>query len=124
MKKLLDTLTILTRVVELDRVRAAVKSAHIAMLKTIFRPKKVPRSARFTYVLSSARPRKEAMFEAKVDVKVVVVLAHRLAESHTACAPSQYSFANTPLMAAQVPDATASTIHKGCLLIHCIVPFD
>lgn len=76
MKKLLDTLTILTRVVELERVKAAVKSAHMAMLKRILRPKNVPRRATFTYVLSSARPSNAAMLEAKVDVNAVVVLAH------------------------------------------------
>lgn len=76
MKKLLDTLTILTRVVELDRVKAAVNSAHMAILKRILRPKNVPRRATFTYVLSSARPRRAAILEANVEVNEVVVLAH------------------------------------------------
>jgi len=75
MKKLLDTLTMLTRVVELERVSAAVNSAHIAMLKTMFSPKNVPRNATFTYLLSSASPNMAAMLEAKVEVKEVVVLA-------------------------------------------------
>lgn len=74
MKKLLETLTMLTRVVELDRVRAAVNSAHIAILNTMLSPKNVPRSARLTYVLCSASPSKDAMLEAKVDVRAVVVL--------------------------------------------------
>lgn len=82
MKKLLETLTMLTRVVELPRVRAAVKSAHMAMLKTMLRPKNVPRSARLTYVLSFARPRRDAMLEANVEVRAVVVLESMLAGFH------------------------------------------
>jgi hypothetical protein len=75
MNKLADTLTMLTRVVELDRVKAAVNNAHMAMLKRMLRPKNIPRRPRLTYVLSSARPRKAAMLEANVDVNDVVVLA-------------------------------------------------
>jgi len=72
--KLADTLTIDTRVVLSARVRAAVKSAHIAALKARFRRKKVPRTRNSMTLLVAERERRSAMCEERVDVRAVVVL--------------------------------------------------
>jgi len=119
-KKLLETLTILTRVVELDRVSAAVNKAHMAMLKTMFSPKKVPLRVRLTYLLFSSRPSTEDIVDAKLEVKEVVVLAASQSQIRVVI-ESSYSFAKTPLIAAHVPDAMARTIHNGCRRTQLIV---
>ena len=47
-KKFAETLMTLTRVVDDARVRADVKSAHMAMLKMMLRPKNVARRRKLT----------------------------------------------------------------------------
>ena len=64
----------LTRVVEEARVRAAVNSVHIRMLKAMLRPKKRERRARLMRVLSGERERKAERAWDQVVVREVVVL--------------------------------------------------
>lgn len=65
----------LTLVVESALVKAAVKSAHIAALKSRFMAKKNPRTATSTILLEASKERPVAMCEASDEVKAVVVLA-------------------------------------------------
>jgi len=74
MKKFELTFTMLTRVVEEPRVRAAVKSAHMAMLKSIFSPKKVALMISSMGLLSGGGERRLAIDAERVDVRAVVVL--------------------------------------------------
>ena len=64
----------LTLVVESDRVRAAVKSAHMAALKRRFMRKKKPRTATSTIVFEGSSDRLDAMWDARDEVNAVVVL--------------------------------------------------
>jgi hypothetical protein len=75
--KLADTLMMLTLVVLSARVKAAVNSAHMAALKSRFMPKKKPRTATSTNLLSADKERDVAMCEAKEEVRAVVVLSKR-----------------------------------------------
>lgn len=86
-----------TRVVEDPRVKAAVNSVHMRMLKAMLRPKKRARRRKFTYGLVGER---ERMVERDWDQEVVREVVVNLA--------------NTPLTAAHVPDATARMSHIGC----------
>ena len=63
-----------TRVVEEPRVRAAVKSVHMARLKRRFNPKNAARIAYSTILLSEARERACAMACDHDVVRAVVVL--------------------------------------------------
>lgn len=64
----------LTLVVLSPRVKAAVKRAHMAALKRRFMPKKKPRTATSTNLLSGERESKVAMCAAREEVRAVVVL--------------------------------------------------
>jgi len=104
----------LTRVVEEPRVSAAVKSAHMATLKSKFMPKKEARRPKSMILLSGAREKREASEAASVEVDCVVVLSGCVRHVFLSGGRRPHSFAKQPLMAAQAPLATARIIHTGC----------
>ena len=124
-----------TRVVDEARVNAAVKSVHMRMLKAMLRPKKKERSRKLISTLSGEREREAERAWDQDVVRAVVVLEETKVSIRGARGygveelvgwgrgreGETYSLANTPLIAAQVPEAIARASHdesrEGALVV-------
>ncbi|KAL9097662.1 MAG: hypothetical protein Q9163_006313, partial [Psora crenata] len=100
-RKFADVLTSDTRVVDVARVSAAVKSAHMSALKPRLSAKKTARTTSSSALLAASPPADGDSPNA----------AERC-EAH-----DEVSFANTPFKAAQAPLAAAMGIHGAVVVL-------
>ena len=88
-------------------VKAIVKRVHIRALKAKLSEKKKARRRNIIGLLPAARPRDVEMEDAHEEVRAVVVLQDEISLLVAVQRNPTYSFANTPLKAAQAPLAAA-----------------